>query len=114
MLITIKKPNHRLPNFAVPVKIWQVTPPSPANLSTPEYEVNLGNIQLRVVLSWRRFFTTEVLPVLDGMFLLETWAPNCEIIPAKHLFFKSQKVTLNSYYGNFKTNLMDYFICFDF
>jgi len=39
VLITTKKPNHSLPNFAVPVKIRQVTPPSPANLSTPEYEV---------------------------------------------------------------------------
>ncbi len=31
--------------------------------------------------------------------LLETWAPNCEIIPAKRLFFKSQKVTATGYYG---------------
>ncbi len=31
--------------------------------------------------------------------LLEPWAPNCEIIPAKCLFFNSQKVTANGYYG---------------
>ncbi len=31
--------------------------------------------------------------------LLETWAPNCEIIPLKCSFFKSQKVTANGYYG---------------
>ncbi len=31
--------------------------------------------------------------------LLETWAPNCEIIPAEHLFFKAQKVTATGYYG---------------
>ena len=30
--------------------------------------------------------------------LLETWAPNCEIIPMKCLFFKSQKVTATGYY----------------
>ncbi len=30
--------------------------------------------------------------------LLETWAPTCEIIPAKRLFFKSQKGTATSYY----------------
>ncbi len=30
--------------------------------------------------------------------LLETWAPNCEIIPAKHLFFRSQKITATDYY----------------
>ena len=31
--------------------------------------------------------------------LLEIWAPNCEIVPAKCLFFKSQKVTAIGYYG---------------
>ncbi len=31
--------------------------------------------------------------------LLETWAPNCEIIPVKLLFFKSQKITATGYYA---------------
>ncbi len=32
--------------------------------------------------------------------LLESWAPNCEIIPAIRLFFKSQNgTTANGYYG---------------
>ncbi len=31
--------------------------------------------------------------------LLETWTPNCEIIPEKRLFFKSPKVTATGYYS---------------
>ncbi len=36
---------------------------------------------------------------LTKQVLLETWVQNCEIIPTKRLFFKSQKITANGYYG---------------